>query len=115
MATSNSNIQKLRSEQIASASLRLHSAQELSLLGHSLVDELTPLCGQLLSDNSQPDEPPTLLEDLEAMHRRLREQESVKAYVQVIHRALLLRYVASILTPSCLVKLDPQRSCYSRN
>jgi hypothetical protein len=100
MAASNSNIQKLRSEQTASASLRLHSAQELSLLGHSLVDELTPLFGQLLSDNSHPDEGPTLLEDLEAMHRCLREQESVKAYVQVIHRALLLRYVAPFLTPS---------------
>jgi RAD50-interacting protein 1 len=107
MAASNSNIQKLRSEQTASASLRLHSAQELSLLGHSLVDELTPLFGQLLSDNSQPDEPPTLLEDLEAMHRRLREQESVKAYVQVIHRALLLRYVASFLTPSGPLKPVP--------
>jgi hypothetical protein len=91
MAASNSNIEKLRSEQVTSASLRLHSAQELSLLGHSLVDELSSLFGQLLSDHSQPDEPPTLLEDLEAMHRNLREQESVKAYVQVIHRALQLR------------------------
>ena len=107
MAASKSNIQKLRSEQTASASLCLHSAQELSLLGHSLVDELTPLFGQLLSDNSQPDEPPTLLENLEAMHRRLREQESVKAYVQVIHRALLLRYVASFLAPPDALKAAP--------
>ncbi|KAF8506878.1 TIP-1 family-domain-containing protein, partial [Russula emetica] len=90
MAASNSNIEKLRSEQVTSASLRLHSAQELSLLGHSLIDELSSLFGQLLSDHSQLDEPPTLLEDLEAMHRNLREQESVKAYVQVIHRALQL-------------------------
>ena len=107
MATSQLNIQKLRSEQTASASLRLHSAQELSLLGHSLVDELTPLFGQLLSDNSQPDEPSMLLEDLEAMHRRLQEQKSVKAYVQVIHRALLLRYVASFLVPSDVLKPTP--------
>ncbi|KAI0281623.1 TIP-1 family-domain-containing protein [Russula aff. rugulosa BPL654] len=90
MTASNSDIEKLRSEQVTSASLRLHSAQELSLLGHSLADELTSLFGQLLSDHSQPDEPPTLLEDLEAMHRNLREQESIKAYVQVIHRALQL-------------------------
>lgn len=100
MAASNSNIQKLRSEQVTSASLRLHSAQELSLLGHSLADELSALFGQLFSDHSQPDESSTLLEDLEAMHRNLREQESVKAYVQVIHRALQLRCVSTFLTPA---------------
>ena len=110
MATSKSNIQKLRSEQTASASLRLHSAQELSLLGHSLVDELTPLFGQLLSDNSQPDDPPTLLEDLEAMHRRLREQEGVKTYVQVIHRALLLRCVAPLSRRLSLSNLLPSEA-----
>jgi RAD50-interacting protein 1 len=91
LAASHSNIQKLRSEQIENVTLRLHSAQEISLLGHSLIDELSSLFGQLLSDNSLPSEPPTLLEDLESMHRRLREQESVRAYVQVIHRALQLR------------------------
>lgn len=100
MATSNANTEKLRSEQATSASHRLHAAQELSLLGHSLVDELTSLFGQLLSDHSQPDEPPTLLEELETMHRCLQEQESIKAYVQVIHRALLLRCVAAFFTPS---------------
>jgi hypothetical protein len=99
MATSDSNVQKLRSEEVTSASLRLHSAQELSLLGHSLVDELTSLFGQLLSENSQPGESPTLLEDLEAMHRNLREQESIKAYVQVIHRALELRCASTFLVP----------------
>jgi hypothetical protein len=99
MATSNSSIQKLRSEQVTSASLRLHSAQELSLLGHSLADELSALFGQLLSDDPQPGESPTLLEDLEAMHRNLREQEGVKAYVQVIHRALRLRCASTFLMP----------------
>jgi hypothetical protein len=108
MAASNSNIQKLRSEQATSASLRLHSAQELSLLGHSLVDELSSLFAQLLSDHSQPDEPPTLLEDLEAMHRSLREQESIKAYVQVIHRALQLRCAAPFVRPSGHLKSVPQ-------
>jgi RAD50-interacting protein 1 len=102
LAASHSNIQKLRSEQTANASLRLHSAQEISLLGHSLIDELSSLFGQLLSDSSQPSEPPTLLEDLEAMHRRLREQESVRAYVQVIHRALQLR-CAELIPMLCLV------------
>ena len=108
MASSNSNIEKLRSEQVTSASLRLNFAQELSLLGHSLVDELSSLLGQLLSDHSQPDEPPRLLEDLEAMHRNLREQESVKAYVQVIHRALQLRCAPTFLTPICNLKSSPQ-------
>ena len=102
MATSNSNIQKLRSEQVTSATLRLHSAQELSLLGHSLADELSALFGQLLLDNSPPAGSPTLLGDLEAMHRNLREQESVKAYVQVIHRALQLRCVSTFLPPGNL-------------
>jgi RAD50-interacting protein 1 len=108
MAASNSNIEKLRSEQVSSASLRLHSAQELSLLGHSLIDELSALFGQLLSDHSQPDEPPTLLEDLEALHRNLREQESVKAYVQVIHSALQLRCAPTFLTPVCKLESTPQ-------
>lgn len=36
------------------------------------------------------------------MHRRLREQESVRAYVQVIHRALQLR-CAETQTHSCLI------------
>jgi hypothetical protein len=108
MAASNSNVQKLRSEEVTSASLRLHSAQELSLLGHSLVDELTSLFGQLVSDHLQPGEPPTLLEDLEAMHRNLREQESIKAYVQVIHRALELRCASTSLTPVWQSQICPQ-------
>lgn len=79
-------------------SLHLHSAQELSLLGHSLSDELSSLYGQLLTENSQQSDSTTLLEDLEAMHRSLKEQESVKAYVQVIHRALQLRCAVTSLT-----------------
>ncbi|KAI0304653.1 TIP-1 family-domain-containing protein [Russula brevipes] len=111
MAASNSSIQKLRSEQATSASLRLHSAQELSLLRHSLVDELSSLFAQLLSDHSQPDEPPTLLEDLEAMHRSLREQESIKAYVQVIHRALQLSEAATAeISPDRPITVSKYRS-----
>ncbi|KAI9444970.1 TIP-1 family-domain-containing protein [Lactarius indigo] len=94
LAASYSSIQKLRSEKATSVSFRLHSAQELSLLGHSLVDELSLLFGQLLTDSSQQSESTTLLEDLEAMHRSLREQESIKAYVQVIQRALQLSEAA---------------------
>lgn len=89
-------------------SLHLHSAQELSLLGHSLADELSSLSGQLLTEGSQQGESTTLLEDLEAMHRNLREQESVKAYVQVIHRALQLRCAVTSLTSVWPLTLDDQ-------
>lgn len=40
---------------------------------------------------SGPDRQPTILEDLETLQRNLKELESVKSYVQVIHRALSLR------------------------
>lgn len=33
----------------------------------------------------------TLLEDLETMHRNLKELESIKVYVQIVERALQLR------------------------
>ena len=72
---------------------RLHTAQELALLRHSLADELTYLSEELVSSLSAPEEGPTLLEDLEALHRSLKELESVKGYVQVIERALQLRCV----------------------
>ena len=35
---------------------------------------------------------PSLLEEIETLHRNLKELESVKGYVQVIHRALQLRF-----------------------
>ena len=72
---------------------RLHTAQELALLRHSLADELAYLSEELVSSLSAPEEGPTLLEDLEALHRSLKELESVKGYVQVIERALQLRCV----------------------
>ena len=73
---------------------QLHTAEELSLLRHSLADELSFLSGELVSSLSGPEEGPTLLEDLEALHRSLKELESVKGYVQVIEHALKLRYVS---------------------
>ncbi|KAI9511767.1 TIP-1 family-domain-containing protein [Russula earlei] len=111
VAASTSSIQKLRSDQSTSASLRLHSAQELSLLGHSLIDELSLLFGQLLSDHPQSNESPTLLEDLEAMHRSLREQESIRAYVQVVQRALQLSEAAKAeITPHRAITVSKYRS-----
>jgi hypothetical protein len=37
---------------------------------------------------------PTLLEDIETLHRNLKELENVKSYVQVIEHALKLRLVS---------------------
>lgn len=47
------------------------------------------------------DQQSTLLEDLETMHRSLKELESVKSYVQVIQHALSLRYACSCYRIDC--------------
>ncbi|PCH33328.1 hypothetical protein WOLCODRAFT_111625 [Wolfiporia cocos MD-104 SS10] len=79
-----------------SAQAQLHTAQELSLLRHSLSDEVSYLSQQLVSSFSESTETvgPTLLEDLETLHRSLKELESVKAYVRVVQRALQLSEAA---------------------
>jgi hypothetical protein len=72
----------------------LQTAQELSLLRHSLSDELSHLSRELVSSISDNGEgKPTLLEDLETLHRNLKELESIKDYVQIIEHALKLRFV----------------------
>jgi hypothetical protein len=68
----------------------VHTAQELSLLRHSLTDELAFLNDELLSSLSDKGLGPSLLEDIETQHRNLKELENIKAYVQVI--ALALKY-----------------------
>lgn len=75
----------------SSAEKYLHDAQELSLLRHSLADELSSLSDDLVSSMTNGDGEPTLLEDLETLHRRLKELEHVKGYVQVIEHALKLK------------------------
>lgn len=70
----------------------IHTAQELSLLRHSLADELSFLSQELVSSLPDGEREPTLLEDVETMHRSLKELESVKGYVQIIEHALKLRY-----------------------
>ncbi|VDB92161.1 unnamed protein product [Peniophora sp. CBMAI 1063] len=63
---------------------------------HSLQDELNSLVGDLTSSLNSRDEDddgvrgPTLLEDLVTMHRNLKEQESIRVYVGVVQRALVL-------------------------
>lgn len=70
---------------------QLYTAQELSLLRHSLTDELAFLSQQLVSSFSGPEGQPTLLEDIETLHRNLKELNSVKGYIQVIEHALAVR------------------------
>lgn len=68
----------------------MHAAQELSLLRHSLADELTELFAELspsLNDEGQT----MLMNDLETLHRSLKELESVKEYVRIAQYALTLR------------------------
>ncbi|KAF9569869.1 RINT-1 family protein [Agrocybe pediades] len=68
----------------------LSVAQELSLLRHSLNDELAELTRGLVSLQYNGSDEPRLLEDLETLHRNLKELETVKQYVQVIERVLKL-------------------------
>jgi hypothetical protein len=76
--------------------VHLHSAQELSLVRHALADELAQLASELESAITDERGKPTLLEELEGMHRSLKELQTVRDYVQVIAHALDLRYVISI-------------------
>jgi RAD50-interacting protein 1 len=69
----------------------LDNAKELSLERHILADELSELNSQLVSVMSDGESQPTLLEDLQTLHRNLKELESVRSYVQVIRHALRLR------------------------
>ena len=82
----------------------LHTAQELSLLRHSLADELSFLSEQLVSSMGSSDGRPTLLEEIETMHRGLKELESIKGYVQVAQQALRLRYV-NVILPGVVLRL----------
>lgn len=75
----------------------LQTAQILSLLRHSLADKLSDLSQELGTLEYNEDREPMLLEDLETLHRNLKELQSVKEYVQVIHHALTLRYYWVIL------------------
>ena len=75
------------------AQTHLTTAKELSLIRHTLNDELTDLTQGLRPLEYREDREPVLLEDLETLHRDLNELQSVKQYVQVIEYALKLRQV----------------------
>lgn len=75
------------------AILQLDKAKELASLRDSLEDDLAYLSHDLVSTLSPTgdDNRPTLLEDIETMHRALKELESVRSYVAVVERTLQLR------------------------
>ncbi|KAJ7596730.1 TIP-1 family-domain-containing protein [Mycena floridula] len=86
----NSDLKRQISETREAAGRNLQAAQELSLLRHSLADELEFLSQTLISTLSDGPQQPTLLEEIETLHRSLKELESVKGYVLVIEHALNL-------------------------
>ena len=92
LASSQELVDSITAQTLQDANAYLETVQELGLIKDSLSDELSYLSNELVSSMSGPDRQPTLLEDLETLQRNLKELESVKSYVQVIHRALYLRY-----------------------
>ncbi|RDB28861.1 RAD50-interacting protein 1 [Hypsizygus marmoreus] len=90
LSLSKSKIDALLADIRSTAEEHLHSAQELSLIRHSLIDELTELSQELISTMSDGEGKSTLLEDIEALHRNLKELQSVKGYVEIIEHALRL-------------------------
>ncbi|EIN13385.1 hypothetical protein PUNSTDRAFT_129073 [Punctularia strigosozonata HHB-11173 SS5] len=87
---SQSALDALLTSTAEAASEQLHTAQELSLLRHSLADELNDLSEELVSSQVDEQREPTLLEDVETLHRNLKELQSVKTYVQVVEHGLKL-------------------------
>ncbi|KAJ6501627.1 TIP-1 family-domain-containing protein [Mycena vitilis] len=94
LAASQASVDDLVSKTREAAQTHTRTAQSLSLQRHSLADELSYLVQQLTSAMSDGDRESTLLEDIETMHRNLKELESVKGYVQVIQHALRLSEAA---------------------
>ncbi|KAJ7225939.1 RINT-1 family protein [Mycena pura] len=94
LAISQANVDVLVSQTREAAQTHMRTAQDLSLQRHSLADELSYLFSQLTSAMSDGDGESTLLEDIETLHRNLKELESVKGYVQVVQHALKLSEAA---------------------
>ncbi|KAF8528017.1 RINT-1 family protein [Hysterangium stoloniferum] len=89
------SIHKLIRDTICTAHQHLSTARELSLTRHVLEDELVSLAGDLVSPlRSDLGQSPTLLEDLESLHRNLKELEGVKSYVVIVERMLRLSEAA---------------------
>ncbi|GJE85916.1 RINT-1 family protein [Phanerochaete sordida] len=100
LVQSQSEVDLLITNTRSTAQEHLHTAQELSLLRHSLADELSYLSQELVSSLSGPEGMPTLLEDIETLHRNLKELQSVKSYIQVVEHALQIGETAVLKAKS---------------
>ncbi|KAJ3796672.1 TIP-1 family-domain-containing protein [Lentinula aff. detonsa] len=94
LASSSSAVDALIAKAKSSVHSHVETAQNLSLLRHSLTDELVDLIDGLLSSISSEPGSSTLLEDIEKLHRNLEDLQGVKGYAQVIKHTLELRRVA---------------------
>lgn len=101
LSSSNEKIRALITDTRNSVEEHLTTSKELSLLRHSLADELSELSNELVSVLYDDNRKPTLLEDIETLHRSLKELESVKGYVQVIQHGLQLRFVNVFIYDVC--------------
>ncbi|KAE9401979.1 hypothetical protein BT96DRAFT_918567 [Gymnopus androsaceus JB14] len=90
LASSSSKVNALIAEAKSSAHSHVETAQNLSLLRHSLTDELVDLTQGLLSSMSSEPGSSTLLEDIETLHRNLNDLQGVKGYAQVVKHVLEL-------------------------
>ncbi|KAJ4476586.1 TIP-1 family-domain-containing protein [Lentinula aciculospora] len=90
LASSNSAVDAFMAKAKTSAHSHVETAQNLSLLRHSLTDELVDLTDGLLSPLSSEPGSSTLLEDIETLHRNLDDLQGVKGYARVIEHALEL-------------------------
>ncbi|TFL06361.1 RINT-1 family protein [Pterulicium gracile] len=94
LSESRSRVDILLAQTRSSAQSLSSQAAQFANQYHELQDDLGQLSEQLLSMNSGADRPPTLLEDIEASHRKLAELQTIKEYVQVIRHSLELREAA---------------------
>ncbi|KAG8748050.1 hypothetical protein FRC10_009802 [Ceratobasidium sp. 414] len=67
----------------------LETAQEASLKRHTLADEISALQEELAPDGESRGRP-SLLYELEQLHKRIAELEGAKVYIQVLERGLQL-------------------------
>jgi len=98
LSASESNVVEFLRQTRQNLRTELEAAQNLSLLRHSLNDELSYLKDDLVSLNYDEVREPSLLEDLETLQRNLKELTSVKQYIQVIEHGLQLRCMLFVST-----------------
>jgi hypothetical protein len=111
LSLSQKEVDNLIAETRGSAQANLHTAQELSLLRHSLADELSYLSSGFVSSLGDGDKHSTLMENIENLHRTLKELENVKGYAQIVQRALHLRcYCLCLLQCMGADSLDSESS-----